>query len=87
MLMLVRSAAALATMRPALLLRVLKKAARRYWNRDVCGKIFKLMKTMMFKIHVGGLEEERGRKIDDDDVYYYIRWRLKLKGETENMGV
>ena len=22
-----------------------------------------------------------------DDVYYYIRWRLKLKGETENMGV
>ena len=31
---------------------------------------------------------------DDDDVYYYIRWRLKLKGddddvkgETENMGV
>ena len=24
---------------------------------------------------------------DDDDVYYYIRWRLKLEGETENMGV
>ena len=24
---------------------------------------------------------------DDDDVYYYIRWRLKLVGETENMGV
>ena len=22
-----------------------------------------------------------------DDVYYYIRWRLKLEGETENMGV
>ena len=21
----------------------------------------------------------------DDDVYYYIRWRLKLEGETENM--
>ena len=21
------------------------------------------------------------------DVYYYIRWRLKLEGETENMGV
>ena len=20
---------------------------------------------------------------DDDDVYYYIRWRLKLEGETE----
>ena len=24
---------------------------------------------------------------DDDDVYYHIRWRLKLEGETENMGV
>ena len=24
---------------------------------------------------------------DDDDVYYYTRWRLKLEGETENMGV
>ena len=24
---------------------------------------------------------------DDDDVYYYMRWRLKLEGETENMGV
>ena len=24
---------------------------------------------------------------DDDDVYYYIRWRLKLEGETENTGV
>ena len=23
----------------------------------------------------------------DDDVSYYIRWRLKLEGETENMGV
>ena len=22
-----------------------------------------------------------------DDVYYYIRWSLKLEGETENMGV
>ena len=21
----------------------------------------------------------------DDDVYYYICWRLKLEGETENM--
>ena len=37
MLMLVRSAEALATMRPVLLLRVLKKAARRYLNREVCG--------------------------------------------------
>ena len=34
-LMFVRSA--LATMGPVLLLRVLKKAARRYENRDVCG--------------------------------------------------
>ena len=25
--------------------------------------------------------------LHDDDVYYYIRWRLKLEGETENMGV
>ena len=24
---------------------------------------------------------------DDDDVYYYMRWRLKLEGKTENMGV
>ena len=32
------------------------------------------------KMHGGGL-------VDDDDVYYYIRWRLKLEGETENMGV
>ena len=23
----------------------------------------------------------------DDDVYYYFRWRLKLEGETENIGV
>ena len=23
----------------------------------------------------------------DDDVYHYIRWRLKLEGETENTGV
>ena len=28
-----------------------------------------------------------GRAIDDDDVYYYIRWRLKLEGETKDMGV
>ena len=34
-------------------------------------------------------ETERAREgiLDDDDVYYYIRWRLKLEGETENMGV
>ena len=35
MLILVRSAAALATMRPVLLMRVLKKAARRTSNREV----------------------------------------------------
>ena len=29
----------------------------------------------------------RGDDVDDDDVYYYIRWRLKLEGETENTGV
>ena len=23
----------------------------------------------------------------DDDIYYYICWRLELEGETENMGV
>ena len=32
-----------------------------------------------------GEETERFRGFDD--VYYYIRWRLKLEGETENMGV
>ena len=30
---------------------------------------------------------KRALQTDDDDVYYYIRWRLKLEGETENMGV
>ena len=25
--------------------------------------------------------------IVDDDVYYYMCWRLKLEGETEKMGV
>ena len=29
----------------------------------------------------------RNSSLDDDDVYYYIRWRLKLEGETENMCV
>ena len=38
-------------------------------------------------------EVEAGRKPSlesselDDDVYYYTCWRLKLEGETENMGV
>ena len=34
-------------------------------------------------------EAQRGKPVmstffcfDDDDVYYYIRWRLKLEGET-----
>ena len=39
----------------------------------------------------GGYKIEGGDVVismdDDDDVYYYIRWRLKLEGETENMGV
>ena len=30
---------------------------------------------------------ERDVSLYDDDVYYDIRWRLKLEGETENMGV
>ena len=29
----------------------------------------------------------RGPQPADDDVYYCICWRLKLEGETENMGV
>ena len=33
------------------------------------------------------LPQESGSLLDDDDVYYYMRWRLKLEGETENMGV
>ena len=28
-----------------------------------------------------------GGFLADDDVYYYIRWRLELEGETENTGV
>ena len=37
---------------------------------------------------LGRVSPRRGRgKDDDDDVYSYIRWRLKLEGETENMGV
>ena len=48
-----------------------------------------LMATPCTKTPVRGYTyERRGRFIDDDDdVYYYIRWRLKLEGETENMGV
>ena len=31
--------------------------------------------------------ERRETRDDDDDVYYYICQRLKLEGDTENMGV
>ena len=31
--------------------------------------------------------QARETSTDDDDVYYYIRWRLELEGETENTGV
>ena len=61
-------------------------------NTGVCTKERKgvaaevLMATPCTK-SLGG--ESRGHKHEgcDDDVYYYIRWRLKLEGETENMGV
>ena len=33
------------------------------------------------------LYNQRLKAKSDDDVYYYIRWRRKLEGETENMGV
>ena len=36
--------------------------------------------------HLAALSMAR-KKNDDDDVYYYICWRLKLEGETENIGV
>ena len=39
---------------------------------------------------MSGLRRMKGWMIVVDvdvDVYYYIRWRLKLEGETENMGV
>ena len=32
-------------------------------------------------------QKARPKVFDDDDVCYYICWRLKLKGKTENMGV
>ena len=39
-------------------------------------------------MHVGdALSLATDAGLTDDDVYYYIRWRLKLKGGTENMGV
>ena len=31
--------------------------------------------------------KNKNSDLGDGDVYHYIRWRLKLKGETENMGV
>ena len=33
------------------------------------------------------MRHHRGAAVDDDDVYYYVGERLKLEGETENMGV
>ena len=35
----------------------------------------------------GNFAPSEGKLDGDDDVYYCIRWRLKLEGETENMGV
>ena len=32
-------------------------------------------------------DTRRSSSLEDDDVYYYIRWRLELEGETENTGV
>ena len=31
--------------------------------------------------------DDKMMKNDDENVDYYMRWRLKLEGETENMGV
>ena len=43
---------------------------------------------MMFRREKGDDERDVGDvDVDDDVVYYYIRWRLKLEGETENMCV
>ena len=36
---------------------------------------------------VCGVVKDNDGLYDDDDVYYYIGERLKLEGETENMGV
>ena len=36
---------------------------------------------------VCGVVKDKDGLYDDDDVYYYIGERLKLEGETENMGV
>ena len=46
----------------------------------------RLMMMMFITIFAGDWLMVSGEG-DDDDVYYYIRWRLKLEGETENMGV
>ena len=48
--------------------------------------IYRREKGVLLKIPRGDIDE-LGEEPDDDDVYYYIRWRLKLEGETENMGV
>ena len=33
------------------------------------------------------MRDNGGREVISCDVYYYIRWRLKLEGETENICV
>ena len=66
MLMLVRSAAALATMRPVLLLRVLKKAARREVNRNVCVVyVIAVNVTCPFQGNVSALYRNRFREATD----------------------
>ena len=93
-MMLVRSAAALAAMRPVLLLRALKESSaaiskpRCVWLRVL---IFKdLEKAHRLPVRVEASVTSAVSSVDDDDVYYYIDEddeRLKLEGETENMGV
>ena len=41
----------------------------------------------MICIEIPRSDKQGESNIDDDDVHYYIGERLKLKGETENMGV
>ena len=42
---------------------------------------------MMLVRSAAALATMRPVFLTNDDVYYYIRWRLKLEGEAENMGV
>ena len=41
----------------------------------------------MICIEIPRSDKQGESNIDDDDVHYYIGERLKLEGETENMGV